>query len=257
VVIVLFWSLMIFSFLFFSQVLMDSRSSPWLAKLKKLDLYTKTNDAVYKRHSLGGIFAVLVFILMFVLFVSEFSEWLQPRYKDTLSVDVVRNEKLTISFDITFHRLICDDVTIDLLDESGAHFTSTGHHVQKMALDERGNVLHTYIQERLSDAGDVASFLQQPGYCHDCLKEIPQESHELYIQLRKVGAAPACCNTCPLLVMTFQQLKLNSNLALTKLPCKPFGSAKVQNEGLSKFCRFFFSSLIFWNKSRVSSRGVH
>ena len=207
-------------------------SSAWLTKLKKLDLYTKTNDAVYKRHSLGGVFAVLVFILMFVLFVSEFSEWLQPRSKDSLSVDVIRNEKLTISFDITFHRLVCDDVTIDLLDESGAHFTSTGHHVRKIALDEHGNELHIYIQERLSDAGNALSFLQQPGYCHDCLKELPQEHHEKYILLRKQNVAPACCNTCPLLVMAFQQLKLNTNLALTKAPCKPAGSNRVEGEGI-------------------------
>jgi hypothetical protein len=205
-------------------------SSPWLAKIKKLDVYTKTNDAVYKRHSLGGVFAILVFILMFVLFVSEFSEWLQPRSKDTLSVDVVRNEKLTISFDITFHRLICDDVTIDLLDESGAHFSSTGHHVRKIALDANGNELHTYFQERLSDAGNALSFLQQPGYCHDCLKELPAEHHEEYTRLRKANAVPVCCNTCPLVVMAFQILKLNSNLALTKLPCRPADSNKVANE---------------------------
>jgi hypothetical protein len=156
-------------------VSMASRASPWLAKLKKLDLYTKTNASGVKRHSLGGFFAVLVFLLMFVLFISEFSEWLRPRSKDTLSVDIIRSEKLTISFDITFHRLPCDDVTIDLLDESGAHFSSTGHHVRKIALDVNGNELHTYIQRHLSDAGQTVSALQQPGYCHDCLKELPQE----------------------------------------------------------------------------------
>ncbi len=69
-----------------------------------------------------------------------------PRTKDTLSVDVVRGEMLTISFDITFHRLVCEDVTIDLLDESGAHFTAIGHDIRKTALDEKGTALRQAVR---------------------------------------------------------------------------------------------------------------
>jgi hypothetical protein len=175
---------------------------------------------VYKRSSLGGVFALLVFVIMCGLFVSELSEWLQPRTKDSLSVDIHRNEQLTISFDITFHRLPCEDVTIDLLDESGAHFSAIGHSVQKVALDEEGTHLHTYIQGRLSSAGHE-SLLGQPGYCHDCTKELPSDAHAAYLALRKANQAPACCNSCPALVMTYTVLKLNSAVALTKQPCRP------------------------------------
>jgi hypothetical protein len=48
-------------------------------------------------------------------------------------VDVVRGEKMTVQFDITFHRLACEEVTVDLLDESGAHFTAIGHEVMVSA----------------------------------------------------------------------------------------------------------------------------
>ncbi len=230
---------------------MAHRDSPWLAKLKRLDVYTKTSefwtkckhrsvvahllrppdDAVYKRSSLGGVFALLVFVIMFGLFVFELGEWLRPRTKDTLAVDIHRNERLTISFDITFHKLPCEDVTIDLLDESGAHFSAIGHDVKKLALDDKGNHLHTYIQGRLSDAGETVSLLQQPGYCHSCLTELPEEAHVHYVNFRKANQVPACCNTCPALVMTYTILRLNSAVALTKQPCRPAASNnRVQGE---------------------------
>ena len=216
------------------------------------------------RRSLGGFFAVLVFVLLFILFISELSEWLQPRSKDLLSVDIVRNEKLTISFDITFHRLPCDDVTIDLIDESGAHFSAIGHDVKKKALDENGNELHTYVQDKLSDAGHT-SLLQHPGYCHDCLKDIPAESQADFAAKRKRNEVPQCCNTCPALVMVYQQLKLPSAQALLKEPCRPkinsgkgvSGEVGCRTHGFIKIHKIGGNMHVAAGKSGVQDHGTH
>lgn len=208
---------------------------------------------------------MLLIICMSGLFLSEFTEWLVPRTKDTLSVDVIRNEKLTISFDITFHRLICDDVTIDLLDESGAHFTAIGHEVKKRALDVNGNVLKTYIQGRLSDAGGTVSLLQQPGYCHPCVKEIPEDSVGAYESLAKANAIPLCCNTCPLLVIVYQMLKLPTSNALLREPCRPqvASANKVEGEvgcrvdGFIQIYKIGGNFHVAAGKSGTQSHGTH
>jgi hypothetical protein len=225
--------------------------------------HPRLDDSVSQRRSLGGFFAVLVFAVMFVLFVSEFSEWIQPRTKSTLSVDVVRGEKLTISFDITFHRLVCDDVTIDLLDESGAHFTAIGHDVKKYALDTQGQTLHTYVQGKLSDAGST-SLLQHPGYCHDCLKEISEEHHKDYLALRKKNAVPQCCNTCPALMMTYQLLKIQSAVALLKQPCRPqarpgsvAGEVGCRTVGFIEIPKIGGNMHVAAGKSGVQDHGTH
>lgn len=51
-------------------------------------------------------------------------------------------------------------MTIDLIDESGAHFTAIGHLVHKAALDADRKVLREVVQDALSNAGNVVPKMQ-------------------------------------------------------------------------------------------------
>ncbi len=134
--------------------------SPWLRKLKALHFHSKPSADVRKKSSLGGFVAVLVVALMLVLLVSEFTEWIQPRYSSTLSVDIVRNEKLSISFDMSFHRLPCDDVTIDLIEIEVARFTILFEDSGKIAVRSDTALKNVSLHQLLLTGGSSCSYPQ-------------------------------------------------------------------------------------------------
>ena len=106
---------------------------------------------------------------------------------ELLRSDCVLGEKMEISLNITFPRIPCELLTLDVMDVSGEVQTGVVHGVNKVRLspiDEGGLVLDTTALRLHADI-DVATHLD-PDYCGSCYSA-PAPSNAI-----KSG----CCNTC-------------------------------------------------------------
>jgi len=81
---------------------------------------------------------------MVLLFVGELSAFLETKVSDRLHVDTSIEEQLDITLNITFPKVICKDVHLDLQDSAGSsrmdyHGTVSFNRVQ---VDEAGSTMH-------------------------------------------------------------------------------------------------------------------
>ena len=81
---------------------------------------------------------VLSTILILVLIMSELMLYSEVNTKTELAVDVTRDQKMRINFNITFSRLSCHVASVDVMDVAGEHQTDIEQDIYKVPLDEHG-----------------------------------------------------------------------------------------------------------------------
>ena len=137
----------------------ENEHNVFVRAIKKLDVYPKTVDDFTERTNVGGagsIFrkntvpnismnavSIIALTLMTLLFFSELASYLRYEQVDTLAVDLSGKEKLKINLNITFHRLQCVDVNIDVMDAAGDQQISVHTNMIKTQLDSLGFPLET------------------------------------------------------------------------------------------------------------------
>ncbi|KAG5370323.1 ER-derived vesicles protein [Yarrowia sp. C11] len=157
-----------------------------LSKLFRYDAFAKpTADATIKTAS-GGIVTLLAVLLILVLTVSEYRSYTTPVMRSQMTVDRYRGDRLDIHLNITFPKLPCSLVTLDIIDSSGEVQQSVDHDMTKVTLDERGRVLSsealTLGETPDSKAVAKRTFLDDPNYCGSCYGAESEPDQ--------------CCNTC-------------------------------------------------------------
>ncbi|CAG0880914.1 unnamed protein product [Cyprideis torosa] len=191
-----------------------------LEKLRRLDAYPKTIED-FRIRTFGGATVTLVSaIVMALLFVSELSDYLRTDVEERLFVDTSRGKKLIINFDFVFHRLGCDYVSLDALDNSGDQQTNVLHNVYKQRLDLNGNPIQNPESYDVGSAVAVTTTTPKCGSCYGAeTKEMP------------------CCNTC-------DQVKLAYRVrgwAISRLgeieQCKDTADAIALQRALSEGCQ--------------------
>lgn len=104
--------------------------------------------------------------IMGLLFMSELMQYLTPERVDTLRVDPSVDEKLRITFNISFPALSCAEVMIDAMDVAGDQQLQIDHAVFKTRLDAGGGVLGEKFQENIT--ADVEIPVLPDDYCGSC-----------------------------------------------------------------------------------------
>ncbi|GES60338.1 COPII-coated vesicle membrane protein Erv46 [Aspergillus terreus] len=159
---------------------------PAKSRFTRLDAFAKTVEDARIRTTSGGIITIASLLIILWLVWGEWVDYRRVVVMPELVVDKSRGEKMEIHLNITFPRLPCELLTLDVMDVSGEQQVGVAHGINKVRLAspaEGGHVLDVQALELHSEQ-EVAKHLD-PDYCGEC-GGIPQQP----------GEPKRCCNTC-------------------------------------------------------------
>ena len=110
----------------------ESSSKTVRRQLQKLDIFEKVQqeDTIQTGH--GGIQTLLTYIVMLVLFISEFSAYMTTTTTEHVKVDPSAGGRLRINLNITFAALNCREVSLVAMDVAGEHQLGIDHTIHKL-----------------------------------------------------------------------------------------------------------------------------
>ncbi|KAI9885206.1 MAG: putative PHD type zinc finger protein with BAH domain-containing protein [Watsoniomyces obsoletus] len=160
---------------------------PAKSRFTRLDAFTKTVEDARIRTTSGGVVTIVSLLVVFYLILGEWSDYRRIEVHPEIVVDKGRGEKMEIHLNITFPRLPCELLTLDVMEVSGEQQTGVMHGINKVRLapeSEGGHVIDVKAVE-LHSQEESAGHLD-PSYCGQCYgAPAPHNA-------KKAG----CCNTC-------------------------------------------------------------
>eukprot|EP01112_Ceratiomyxa_fruticulosa_P023386 TRINITY_DN890_c0_g1_i1.p1 TRINITY_DN890_c0_g1~~TRINITY_DN890_c0_g1_i1.p1 ORF type:complete len:400 (-),score=63.59 TRINITY_DN890_c0_g1_i1:41-1240(-) len=189
-------------------------------RLKQLDFFPKVSE-VHERSSLGAFFTLLCISSLVWLCLSELSSFTSRTTEDILTVDVSRGQRIHINMNITFPRLICTEVAVDVVDSlSGNTLLEASHQIVKERLDSSGRPFVTGYQKKLG-AGKIESHTEE---CVPCTGGVPDnmmtDAINKFDKRRHPSKYPQCCNNCVTLRQFLRARRLPQSLADESPQCK-------------------------------------
>ncbi|KFA66467.1 hypothetical protein S40285_00718 [Stachybotrys chlorohalonatus IBT 40285] len=158
---------------------------PPKSRFTRLDAFTKTVDEARIRTTSGGVVTIVSLLVVLFLAWGEWSDYRRIVIHPEIIVDKGRGERMEIHFNMTFPKMPCELLTLDVMDVSGEQQHAIMHGVNKVrlmsqakgggAIDIKSMTLHDNEAQHLD-----------PSYCGGC-----------YGAPAPPNAAKAgCCNTC-------------------------------------------------------------
>ncbi|KAI0596227.1 endoplasmic reticulum vesicle transporter-domain-containing protein [Biscogniauxia sp. FL1348] len=157
------------------------------SRFTRLDAFTKTVEDARIRTTSGGIVTIVSLLVVLYLAWGEWSDYRRIVIHPELIVDKGRGERMEIHMNVTFPKLPCELLTLDVMDVSGEQQHGVLHGVKKVRLQpasEGGGVIDT-TDLSLHSKDETAHHLD-PDYCGPCYGAPAPANAE------KSG----CCNTC-------------------------------------------------------------
>ncbi|KAL1651251.1 ER-derived vesicles protein erv46 [Diplodia intermedia] len=158
---------------------------PPKSRFMRLDAFTKTVEDARVRTSTGGIVTITSILMILWLVWGEWADYRRVEVKPELIVDKSRGEKMEIHMNISFPRVPCELLTLDVMDVSGEIQTGVMHGVNKVRLTAETEGSRPIAVNTLDLHADEASHMD-PEYCGDCYGAPAPTT------AKKSG----CCNTC-------------------------------------------------------------
>ncbi|KAI0087916.1 Sec1-like protein [Irpex rosettiformis] len=141
-----------------------------------------TMEDVKVKTRTGAFLTLLSAALILAITTMEFIDYRRVTVDTSIQVDKSRGEKLTVKINLTFPRVPCYLLSLDVMDISGETQSDITHSITKLRLAENGvPVPGSRIQELQNDI-DKINEQRQNGYCGSCYGGLEPES--------------GCCNTC-------------------------------------------------------------
>jgi len=94
--------------------------------LKNFDFFPKAAEEVKDQTSAGGLVSLLGAIVIVILLVGETQDYFSPTTQHSVWVDSSIGGEMSIYFDFSLTSLKCDEIQLDLVDETGGHKPVTG-----------------------------------------------------------------------------------------------------------------------------------
>ncbi|KAK1811750.1 ER-derived vesicles protein erv46 [Friedmanniomyces endolithicus] len=161
---------------------------PAKSRFTRLDAFTKTVEDARIRTTSGGIVTLTSLLLILYLVWGEWADYRRVVVHPELMVDKGRGEKMEIHMNISFPRVPCELLTLDVMDVSGEVQTGVMHGVNKVRLraekEGGGEIDRTALE--LGKAELEATKHLDPEYCGECFGAPPPSS----------ASKAGCCNTC-------------------------------------------------------------
>jgi len=150
--------------------------------LKGVDAFGKTMEDV-KVKTRTGAFLTLVAAAIILTFTSiEFFDYRRVNVDTSLVVDKSRGEKVTVKMNVTFARVPCYLLSLDVMDISGETQRDITHNILKTRLTDAGVPVPSAISGELRNELDRLNEQKSKNYCGSCYGGKPPEG--------------GCCNTC-------------------------------------------------------------
>ncbi|KAL1883876.1 hypothetical protein VTK73DRAFT_7664 [Phialemonium thermophilum] len=157
------------------------------SRFTRLDAFTKTVEDARIRTTSGGIVTIISLIVVLYLAWGEWVDFRRIVVHPELVVDKGRGERMEIHLNITFPKVPCELLTLDVMDVSGEQQHGVIHGVKKVRLrpqSEGGGVID--VKTLALHSQDEAATHLDPNYCGPCYGA-PAPNNAM---------KPGCCNTC-------------------------------------------------------------
>jgi len=150
---------------------------------KGIDAFGKTMDDVKVKTRTGGLLTMLSAILILSLTFIEFIDYRRVYVDTSVLVDRSRGERLTVVLNVTFPKVPCYLLSIDVTDISGDLQLDLSHNIAKTRLTPSGRAVQA--PQKINDLKselDMTISTRGPDYCGSCYGGVEPET--------------GCCNTC-------------------------------------------------------------
>ncbi|ESL11350.1 hypothetical protein TRSC58_00901 [Trypanosoma rangeli SC58] len=168
---------------------------PLLKKVAAVDLFPKPKDDYSRAQTHRGALVSLATVIVIGLLVFwEVGSYITGRdaYKTELSVDTSVATEVDFNLDITFPKVPCHEISLDVLDVTGTFKFNVTRNILKTPMDEKGNPAFFGHRHSVGQYGvfhyEAKGDPNSPKFCGRCLfgKDYKDIGN---------GQKP-CCNTC-------------------------------------------------------------
>ncbi|RVX69956.1 hypothetical protein B0A52_05791 [Exophiala mesophila] len=159
---------------------------PVKSRFTRLDAFTKTVEDARIRTTSGGVVTITSILLILYLIWGEWADYRRILVQPELIVDKGRGEKMEIHLNVTFPRIPCELLTLDVMDVSGEQQTGVVHGVNKVRLSPRAEGSRVIDTTALQLHQQDNAVHLDPNYCGSCYSAPAPPN----------AAKPGCCNTC-------------------------------------------------------------
>ncbi|KIL67798.1 hypothetical protein M378DRAFT_121901 [Amanita muscaria Koide BX008] len=140
-----------------------------------------TTDDVKVKTRTGAFLTLLSAAIILAFTTMEFLDYRKVAVDTSIVVDRSRGEKLTVNFNITFPRVPCYLLSLDIVDISGEQQKEVSHNVLKTRLDNQSRQIRHPISAELKNDLDKLND-NRGGDCGSCYGGVEPEN--------------GCCQTC-------------------------------------------------------------
>lgn len=107
---------------------------PAKSRFTRLDAFTKTVEDARVRTTSGGVVTLVSLVVILWLTWGEWADYRRVTVRPELIVDKGRGERMEISLNVTFPRMPCELLTLDVMDVSGELQMGVTHGINKVRL---------------------------------------------------------------------------------------------------------------------------
>nr|GAT60167.1 predicted protein [Mycena chlorophos] len=154
----------------------------FLAGLKGVDAFGKTTEDVKVKTRTGAFLTILSAAIILAFTTMEFLDYRRVAVDTSIVVDKSRGEKLTVRMNVTFPRVPCYLLSLDVMDISGETQRDITHNILKQRLQTDGQKVPNAVSSELSNELDKVNSARDPDYCGSCYGGLEPEG--------------GCCNSC-------------------------------------------------------------
>lgn len=160
---------------------------PAKSRFTRLDAFAKTVEDARIRTTSGGIVTIVSLIVVLFLAWGEWTDYRRIVVHPELIVDKGRGERMEIHMNITFPKIPCELLTLDVMDVSGEQQHGVLAGVRKIRLEPASQGGGVIDMKRLALNNEAESAVHlDPNYCGGCYgASAPANAQK-----------PGCCNTC-------------------------------------------------------------
>lgn len=154
----------------------------FFANLKGVDAFGKTTEDVKVKTRTGALLTILAAAIILAFSAVEFVDYRKVNIDTSIVVDKSRGEKLTVNLNVTFPKVPCYLLSLDIMDISGELQRDISHNVLKVRLDKHGKEVPNSYSAELRNDLDKMNDAKKENYCGSCYGGLEPEG--------------GCCNTC-------------------------------------------------------------